>query len=194
MTPNNIIINLKRDLIRAFAVLDAWFDKDEELFYYGRAGQQTRAFDIIQRIVITNGHLLSLINNGCKEALAHAKQSGHNLTVDDYDLKRVAIEDPLVDRLFKDLQHEFQHQKNEMSLALLREELRDQLYRSLCQLELLKNGEGALHAVSLSESATEKIDVYQLMHLLSVNIWKHLGTLRKIEEEYVQKHAFGCKK
>jgi hypothetical protein len=189
MAINNIIINLKRDLIRAFAVLDAWFDKDEGFFHYSPAGQQAHAFDIIQRIVLTNSHLLPVINNGCKEALAHAKQKGHNLAVDDYDLKRMAIGEPLVERLFKDLHHELRHQKNEMSLALLREELRDQLYRSLCQLELLKNGEGALHAMSLSGNTAEKIDVYQLMHLLSVNIWKQLGTLKKLEDEYTQSLA-----
>jgi hypothetical protein len=190
MTTNNIIKNLKRDLIRAFAVLDAWFDKDEGLFHYSGAGQQARAFDIIQRMVLTNSHLLSLINNGCKEALAHAKLHGHNLSIEDYDLRSVAIEDPLVDKLFKDLHHLSQHQQNEMSLVLLRDELRDQLYRSLCQLELLKNGEGALHAVSLSDSATEKIDIYQLMQLLSVNIWKQLSALKRIEDEYTRKPAF----
>jgi hypothetical protein len=188
MTTNNIIINLKRDLIRAFAMLDAWFDINES--HHSRAGQQARAFDIVQRIVLTNSHLLSLINNGCKEALAHAKLHGHNLSIEGYDLKSVAIEDPLVDKLFNDLHHRLQHQKNDMSLALLRDELRDQLYRSLCQLELLRNGEGALHAVSLSDSTTEKIDIYQLTQLLSINIWKQLRALKKIEDEFTQKLAF----
>lgn len=186
MLIDNIILTLKRDLIRAFAVLDSWFDHDDGWL----ADKQGYAFIMMERIMLTNNHLLSLINNGCREALMNAKLNGENWTTEDYDLSGLAIEDAVADDFFKRLHPRLQKETKAMSVVLLREELRDQLYRALCHLELLRNGEGSLHAMSLFENEMARIDIYQLMHLLASNIWKQMNALRKTKEGNSQKIEF----
>jgi hypothetical protein len=180
MTINNMIKTLKRDVIRAFATLDEWFDKDESFFHYEPPNEQAHAFDIVKRITAVNDHLLSLINNGCKQALKQAQLNAEQLIVDDYTFQSMSIEDPAVNDFLNRLHHSGVVTEPN-SLETIREALRDQLYRSLCQLELLRHGEGALHSTSLHESHSHKIDIYQLIHLLTVNIWRNVMQLKKLE-------------
>jgi hypothetical protein len=189
MIIDNIIITLKRDLIRAFAVLDAWFDKEQGFYFYEPEDQRPHARHILEHIMLTNDHLLSLINNGCKEALKYANSNGENWSIEDYELHSLPMDNPAVDNFIKRL-HPGLKKNGSCSFDLVREELRDQLYRALCQLELLRNGEGSLHSMPLSEKTTDKMDIYQLMHLLSGHIWKEMVLLKTLEEEYNQKIEF----
>jgi hypothetical protein len=176
MNINTMITTLKRDVIRAFATLDSWFDKDESFFHY-EPPEQNRVLEIMNRTQAINSQLLSLINNGCKEALREARMRETHLTTEAYVFKGMSIEDPAIAEFLNKL-HDVKNDSSN-SLESIREELRDQLYRSLCQLELLRNGEGALHGLSLHD--THKIDIYQLIHLLSVNVWKSVVQLKKLE-------------
>jgi len=187
MTLDNTILNLKRELIRSFAVLDAWFDKDEKLHKHTPPPEHLPVYEAIDRIVQTNNYMMSLIDNGCGEAMKNARLNTLKANLNDYELNDLLFDDPEVRHFFQAIQKD-----NKMStnpLHVLRAELRDQLDRCLCHLELMKNGEGALFSAKLLSSHSKKMDMYQWMQLMAVHIWQQIDRLKQTEQLYIKEHV-----
>jgi hypothetical protein len=98
--------------------------------------------------------------------------------------QNLSLNDFPADHFLTQLHERIKINQGEYHLNDIREEFRDQLYRCLCQLELLRNGEGFLHQTYLTEGDVHKMDIYQLIQLLSFNIWKNIAQLEKLETVY----------
>ena len=181
MTIENTISTIKRDLIRAFAVLDGWFDKDDAFHHYKPPpGDGLVVRDLLEHVMLTSSHMMFLLDNGGEEVLKQARTSDFN----DYIFINLAFDDPAVLQFFTEIQVE-RRSIGTRQLQELRAELRDQLNRCLCHLELLNNGEGALYSMKLSTNGTDRIDLYQCINLIALHLWQHVEQLNKIEEEYL---------
>lgn len=182
MSINNTTTTLKRDVIRAFATLDGWFDKEEDFHRYKPPGDQRTFQHATEKLLAVNTHLLSLINSGCRDILQHIKQKdGNDLTENNQDI--IANDFP-ADHFLAQLHEKIKITQSERNIDEIREAFRDQLYRCLCQLELLRNGEGFLYQTYLTEGDAHKMDIYQLIQLLSFNIWKNIVQFEKLEAVY----------
>ena len=69
MTFENIHINLKRELIRTFAVMDEWFDKEHPLRCYKPSSGGWSVNEVLEHVMLTNHFLLILIEKGTVKAL-----------------------------------------------------------------------------------------------------------------------------
>src|SRR5688572_23155644 len=70
----HILINLKRDLIRTFAVTDEWFDKGHPLRSYHPSAGGWNVNEVLEHVMLTNHFLLILIEKGCAKALRRADE------------------------------------------------------------------------------------------------------------------------
>jgi hypothetical protein len=184
MSINNTITTLQRDVIRAFATLDGWFDKEEGFHQYKPPGDgDHNTFHLAtEKFLAVNTHLLSLINNGCREVVRQNKQDDNNTVRERF--QELSTNNFPADYFLTQLHEQINITQGEFDLNEIREAFRDQLYRCLCQLELLKNGEGFLYRTHLTENDAHKMDIYQLIQLLSFNIWKNIAQLEKLETVY----------
>lgn len=180
MTANNTITNIKRQLIRAFATLDGWFDREDEFHDYKSIdGQQVR--EVFAGILEISHSLMLVIDNAGNHARRLVVDNDLDNKISDYSLDEKIFEEERVNRFLKEISV---HRKNEMfhrSLPEIRSELRDQLDRCLCHIELLRNGEGVPYNMKLNHI---DMDVYHCMHLLSLQLWKYIQVLTSLELEF----------
>ncbi len=173
-------------MIRAFAVLDSWFDTDEKFHVHATSPDDQTMYHVISEIVYANKYILSMIEDGCQEALRNAKLANWNSLINDYLIEELKPEDPAVLHFFNRYQKIAHAVEN--PLKDLRTELRDQLNQCLCNLELLRNGEGASFSARLSDAHSKKINAYQWMQLIALHTWQRISQLKRMEEHY-QLHA-----
>ncbi len=184
MTLNDTIFELKRELIRAFAVLDTWFDKDEALLNFKLPDDHTIARNVLKQIMHTNNYMLSQISDGCSDAIKKARLGHLNRVIEEYTLGKLNFEDKEVQQFFDDIHKGYDENITAHSLLDIRLALRDQLDQCLCHLEIMKNGEGAFHSTTLSKNTDKKIDMYQWIHLIAVHAAKQLLKLHQMEVIY----------
>lgn len=167
MTIESTILKIRRELIRAFALLDGWFDESSTFLMYRPPGGDRTPWEILEHVVLTNHNLLVLIDKASEKAREHALKKPLALSdrVRDY-----VFEDP---RTGKDWDGAFNWNARDYDFVLrqrfeLRDELRDQLNRCLIQLELLANGEGILYRDDLLPvNDPGKWDLYQYLYMLA---------------------------
>ena len=180
MTTNYTITNIKRQLIRAFATLDGWFDWEDEFHdYKSDDGQYVRG--IFEAIVQINHSLMLVIDNAGNHAMRLAVENKKNTGVSDYNLNSAAFEEGNINRFLEAIAVQPGKDTVHRSLPEIRSELRDQLDRCLCHLELLKNGEGFLYKTTGGHT---EMDIYHCMHLLSLQLWKCADALTKVALEF----------
>jgi hypothetical protein len=180
------LINLKRDLIRTFAVVDEWFDKAHSLRSYKPASGGWNVNEVLEHVMLTNHFLLILIEKGTMKALKKCDTSQLSLP-DDYVLSTPALLQ-IADRNAFAWQRPDHHQPTgQRTMYEVRRELRNQLERCLITLELLPNGEGILHTITMSVNDLGKLDIYQYLYFLSLHAQRHLKQMRGLEEEYGEK-------
>ena len=181
----HILINLKRDLIRTFAVMDEWFDKDYPLRSYRPSTGGWSVDEVLEHVMLTNHFLLILIEKGCAKALKKADESGNVFALP----KGYTLDNPVLLEIAKPEAFAWQrpehHQPTgQKPMHEVRNELRNHLDMCLITLDLLPNGEGTLHRTSMSVNNLGKLDVYQYIYFLSLHIQRHLQQLKKIEDEF----------
>lgn len=175
MTINYTITTLKRDLIRSFAVFDSWFDKEDDfLDFRPPDGKSVR--EIFTRALDTSEALMKLIDTGSDRVRATSIDGATNYELN-FDLEESNAANVLAtffgggDGL-----------NTYKSLPEIRSELRDQLDRCLCHLELLSNGEGVLF--NTNSEANDSIDFYQCLQLLSIALKKYADLLTNAEGQF----------
>jgi hypothetical protein len=172
------ISKINRELISAFAVLDSWFDRDESTLCHKNTGRWSIA-DTLEHIMLTNHYLLMLIEKGSKKALRAAAEKDLTPLLADYKLDNPALEQVAEPGLFQWHRPDHMEPSGARPLAEVRTELRQQLYRCLCQLDLLCHGQGIAYRMTMSVNQLGKLDVYQYIYFLALHVKRHLRQLEK---------------
>jgi hypothetical protein len=181
----HILINLKRDLIRTFAVTDEWFDKGHTLRSYRPSTGGWNVNEVLEHVMLTNHFLLILIEKGCTKALKKVDDlSGNVVAPKGYTLDNAALQEISKPGTFVWQRPEHHQPTGQKSMHEVRRELRNHLDRCLITLDLVPNGEGTLHQTTMSVNNLGKLDVYQFIYFLSLHMQRHLQQMRRIEEEF----------
>lgn len=187
MPLEHIIINLKRELIRTFAVLDEWFDKEYSLCSYKPAAGGWSVPEVLEHIMLTNHFLLIIIDKGSTKALTKSEAFlGSVLWPEGYSLNNPTLHEIADPNAFEWQRPEHHQPSGRHPLWEIRREVRSQLEQCLITLELLPNGEGVLHHTTMSVNNLGKLDVYQYVYFLSLHAQRHLRQMEKIEAEFVR--------
>lgn len=189
MTINETITFIRKELISAFAVLDAWFDKDDNLHQFKHNQEAFAVREILEHIMLTSHYLMLLIDKGGKKALKKAQAENLHDVLLNYTCKLDILQGIDTHNGFAWAAPGHMQPSGTRPLHEVRTELRDQLDRCLCHLALLCNGEGVLHKTTMTINGIGKIDVYQYIYFLVLHIKRHLAQLEKIEVDYVKQFA-----
>ncbi len=71
---DTILTNLRRDVIRTFAVVDEWFDKEDCLHRYKPPTGGWSTGEILEHITLTSHYLLILIDKGADKCMKLATE------------------------------------------------------------------------------------------------------------------------
>lgn len=176
------ISKINCELISAFATLDSWFDHSTDLLSFQPDGKWSAEM-ILEHVMLTNHYLLVLIDKGSRMALAQAEAQGV-YTSDDYELTFPALEVIRQPGTFTWERQEPMDPSGRKPLPDIRRELREQLYRCLCHLDNLANGEGTLYKMTMPVNDLGNLDVYQYIYFLALYARRHVTQLEKIEALY----------
>lgn len=185
MTIDTTIQTIKRELIRAFALVDEWFDKDDSLHRYKPHPERWSAGEVLEHVMLTSHYLLVLIDKGTVKALKQAEHADISEALRSYDFTHPALDEVGVAPSFTWERPDHMVPTGARSLCEVRRELRDQLNRCLCTLEQLCNGEGVLYKTTMTVNNIGKLDVYQYIYFLALHAKRHLRQLEALEKEYL---------
>ncbi len=184
MPLEEILINLKRELIRTFAVIDEWFDKEHPLPCYKPSNGGWCVNEVLEHVMLTNHFLLIIIEQGRSKALKKSQTiSSTDGVPHNYTLSNPALLEIAQPHAFAWQRPEHHQPTGQKTLYEVRREVRNQLNDCLVTLELLPNGEGILHQTTMSVNNLGKLDVYQYVYFLCLHAQRHIHQMRKIEEE-----------
>jgi hypothetical protein len=185
MPLEHILSNLKRELIRTFAVMDEWFDKEHPLRHYKPSSGGWSVNEVLEHVMLTNHYLQIIIEKGTEKALRKRQTiSGVDILPENYSLSNPALLEISQPDAFVWQRPEHHQPSGQRSLHEIRREIRNQLDLCLITLELLPNGEGVLHQTAMSVNNLGKLDVYQYLYFLSLHAQRHVQQMKKIEQEY----------
>lgn len=157
----NVILNLRNELIRSVSAIDAWFDKDGSWLRRNINATETVAV-FLCNLVSTSRNLL--------DAITH-KSSGSLSGPVDLQFPQDSLDTV---REFNDIDHE--------GLSVARAELREQLDRCLIYLEWLHQKHG--HSNSGGRENVEHFGGYQGVYLLLIHLQRYMGDLRNLEGKH----------
>jgi hypothetical protein len=172
MTLENILSTINNHLISAFAELDHWFDQDEE-FLTEKFSAEWCPAEILEHVMLTNHYLLVLVEKGSIKARNKAGAVNLSEILSTYCFETDALDTIAKPGAFVWDAPAHMVPTGEKKLTEIRRELRNQLYRCLCQLDLLAKGEGVLHKITMSVNDLGKLDVYQYLYFLALHIRRH---------------------
>jgi hypothetical protein len=184
MPLDHTLINLKRELIRTFAVVDEWFDKAHSLCTYKPLSGGWSINEVLEHVMLTNHFLLVLIEKGTAKALKKSETSAVIDVPDNYVLGTPALLQIADPNAFAWQRPDHHQPTGDRPMCEVRREIRNQLERCLITLELLPNGEGILYAMTMSVNSLGKLDVYQYLYFLALHAQRHLKQMQGAEHEY----------
>lgn len=183
------LTNLKRDLIRTFAVVDEWFDREHPLRCHNPLPGAWNINEVLEHIMLTNHYLLIIIDNARTKALA--KSQGASVSIEfpsDYLLGSEAMLQIADPDAFPWQRPEHHQPTGKVGLYEVRREIRNQLDKCLITLDYLPNGEGILHRTTMSVNNLGKLDVYQYLYFLMLHAQRHLRQMEKNENSFIKLH------
>lgn len=163
----------KRSLIRAFAVLDEWFDKVETFHQYKPPGKGMHVHDILEQAILTSGYMMTMIDGGISPSVKITYGQA-----DDVNLPLSIT----ASRFLKQMQIQQNKLLALTSLSELRREFRDYLDRCLCCLELAEHADEC--RVSTDNEGKMRA-LFQCVDLLELYLLHYAEQLNKIEEKYL---------
>ncbi|RAV99261.1 DinB family protein [Pseudochryseolinea flava] len=185
MTLEHILINLKRELIRTFAVVDEWFDKEHSLHCYRPQNGGWSVSEVLEHISLTTQDLLVLVEKGKQKALAKSSdEQALKSAVENYSLMKDGFQEIAKPGTFQWHRPNHHAPSGKELLTDVRAKWRDQLLHCLLTLDQLPNGEGALHQTTMTVNNLGKLDVYQYLYFLALHAQRHIIQLKKIEDEF----------
>jgi hypothetical protein len=168
----NIISTINHNLISAFAALDSWFDHDEK-FLSEKISADWSPAEILEHVMLANHYLLVLIEKGSLKARSRANEIVLAGVLSTYRFETATLDAIAEPGAFTWTSPSHMVPTGGKSLPEIRAELRDQLYRCLCQLDLLAQGEGILHKITMSVNDLGKLDMYQYLYFLALHVKRH---------------------
>jgi hypothetical protein len=185
MSFDHILINLKRELIRTFAVTDEWFDRAHPLRCFKPSSGGWSINEVLEHVMLTNHYLLILIEKGADKALrASVTTSVSGLQLENYSLVNPAMLEIAQPDAFTWERPEHHQPTGQTPVQEVRRTMRDQLEQYLYILDLLPNGEGILHRTTMSVNNLGKLDVYQYLYFLALHAQRHIQQMNKVEQEF----------
>jgi hypothetical protein len=185
MSFDHILINLKRELIRTFAVTDEWFDREHPLRCFKPSSGGWSINEVLEHVMLTNHYLLILIEKGADKALrASSTTSVSGLQLENYSLVNPAMLEIAQPDAFTWERPEHHQPTGQTPMQEVRRTMRDQLEQYLYILDLLPNGEGILHRTTMSVNNLGKLDVYQYLYFLALHAQRHIQQMNKVEQEF----------
>ena len=187
MTFEHIHINLKRELIRTFAVVDEWFDREQPLRCYKPLSGGWSINEVLEHVMLTSHFLLIIIEKGTIKAL----QKSNGLTEGElvpanYSLGSAALHEIADPNSFPWQRPEHHQPTGQQPIHEVRREVRNQLDRCLITLDMLPYGEGTLHHMAMSVNGLGKLDVYQYVYFLALHAQRHLRQMENVEQEFLK--------
>lgn len=187
MLLEHTLINLKRELIRTFAVVDEWFDREHSVRSFNPFSGAWNVNEVLEHIMLTNHYLLVIIDNGRAKALR--KSQGLSLPIalpDDYSLNSEAMLQVAVPDAFPWQRPDHHQPTGRIGTYEVRREIRNQLNKCLITLDYLCNGEGILHRTTMSVNNLGKLDMYQYLYFLALHAQRHLRQMEKNENYFLK--------
>jgi hypothetical protein len=184
MNIEELIKEIKNHLIQTFSNIDAWFEKDVKLQEYQPKSDGWSINQILEHIGLTNHFLLILIEKGTKKALANLQNLNLKEELVNYNFHRTKLEEVGQHRSFAWIRPAHMEPKGEMSLELVRQQIKNQLAQCISALEKLPSGEGILSRTTMSVNDLGKIDVYEYLYFLSQHGQRHISQMEKVEQEF----------
>ena len=173
MTIENKSHLIKRDLIRAFAAFDAWFDKDEAFHQYKPPGTPHRVRNIFEQVT----HFTASVMN-----TAHGKGMPLYETTESVESDEFSA-DEHIDHLLREFKPNGEAVYHSKSTSEVRSEFRDTLDQCLCHLELASIGQGFRYELQLPHRDIT-LDLHQRVCLIEHYIKKQLNQLDTMEKIY----------
>lgn len=175
----NVIVTVRKELIRSISGLDAWFDKEDALMDMKPSSGNWNVRELLQSVMLSNRFLLNFIDKGYGKAIQGHKSEVEEL-VHSYRLESEALLSAVNHK-----SHELV--KNHLTslnspLPSIRREIREQLDRCLIHLELLDNGDGILYKTGMAIDGLGQLDIYQMIYFLALHVKCHLLELQKLME------------
>ncbi len=187
MPLEHTLINLKRELIRTFAVVDEWFDKDQTLRCHKPSSGGWSVNEVLEHIMLTNHFLLIIIDKGRIRALQKsAATSGSFEIPENYSIGSEALLQVAQPDAFPWQRPEHHQPTGRSGPHEVRREIRNQLDKCLITLDFLPKGEGTLHQTTLAVNNLGKLDVYQYVYFLALHAQRHLRQMEKVEADFIK--------
>jgi len=163
-TMQNVIQNLRNELIRSISAIDAWFDKDRN-FLSQKINDTETAAEFLLNLVVSGRHLLDTITQR-----THRPQGA-----------------PVDVQFPQDSLGEIDMgSAGRVNLSKTRAELREQLDRCLIYLEWLQHRQSK-DIGEYSEQNVQHLSGYQGMYLLLIHLKRHLGELNQFADRFVSR-------
>jgi hypothetical protein len=163
----NVILNLRNELIRSISAIDAWFDADRSLLSQPINESDTVA-EYLYKLTLSSRNLLDAIT----------QESPRNLG-GPVDLQ--FPHDTFADR--RGTQWIVAAEASRVNLAHTRAELREQLDRCLIYLELLLHRQSRMKE-DLAPKDVENYGGYQGIYLLLIHLKRYLGDLNQVADRH----------
>jgi hypothetical protein len=175
-----ILRTIERELIRTYAVLDAWFDEEPGVLQYLPAGGGRCCSEMLEQLMHTNGNLLSSIEMACREAHARADETA---VADITDWSHYTLLEAIaLERCMHTLYAAAATQT--LSHDDVRSRMRIQLGICLEHLDTLCHGEGTRYKTTLPMQEPLTLDVYQHLYFLAHFGRSHVARLEENKAEF----------
>lgn len=175
-----ILRTIERELIRTYAVLDAWFDEEPGVLQYLPAGGGRCCSQMLEQLMHANGNLLSSIEMACREARTRAAEAAVAHTTD--WSRYTQLEAVAQERCMHTVHTTAATQT--LSHDDVRSRMRMQLGTCLEHLDALCHGEGTLYKITLPLQEPLTLDVYQHLYFLAHFGRSHVPMLEENKAEF----------
>lgn len=128
--------------------------------------------------MLTNHFFLELINNGGRRDILVANEKDITQKIPGCMLENAGMENIEAGFFPCDSFTELRPTGTK-PLSEIREVLREQLYRCMCQLELLQHGKGADYPLNMNENGSDKAHACQYISFLALHAKRHAEQLEK---------------
>lgn len=180
MPLEHMLTNLRRELIRTFAVVDEWFDREPALRNYKPSSAAWSINEVLEHVMLTNHYLLIIIDKGRGKALQISQGLSEPVELPaDYSIASEAMQQIALPGSFPWQRPEHHQPTGQPGLYEIRREIRNQLEKCLITLDFLPNGEGILYRTLMSVNNLGKLDVYQYVYFLILHAQRHLRQMEK---------------
>ncbi len=180
MTIEKIIVTIRNELIRSVSGLDEWFDKDGALMDHRSPSGNRSVRELLECVMLTNRTFLDFIDKGYPKTLYTQRGDVHEI------LHTYCLDEEVLDQAVNNSYPEYLRNvmpAANISLPLVRREIREQLDRCLIYLELLHHGEGVLYKTGMTVDRVGQLDIYQALYFLALHVKCHLLELQKMTED-----------